>query len=170
MLNMNAEIVAVMPAMRATVAKVLRSSRYYTDEDLDECMSDVMVQALDYGARTFDPSKGSARSHFTCFAKRRSLNWLSKAHRRFEVSPTSVEMDGDTVDQFENVPSETFLDPLRALESSRIRAALATLEPRYRALLEAYVRYQCWSRAAAEIGVSGPTAHRMKLQIAALLR
>lgn len=170
MLNMNAEIVALMPAIRATVANVLRSSRYYTDGDVDECMSAVMVQVLDYGVRTFDASKGVARSHFTCFAKRRAINWLSSAHHRFEVSPAPVEVDGESVDPLDSVPSVTFLDPLRALESKRIRMALESMKPRYRALLEAYVRHQCWSRAAAEIGVSPATASRMKDQIAARLR
>jgi DNA-directed RNA polymerase specialized sigma24 family protein len=170
MLNINTEIVALIPAIKATVAGVLRRSRYFTDDHVEQCAADIMVEILDYGVRTFDAGKGSARSHFTCFAKRRALNWLSMAHRRFEVAPAPVEVDGEPVDPLDSVPSDTFLDPLRALESKRIRMALESMKPRHRALLEAYVRHQCWSRAAAEIGVSPATASRMKDQIAAKLR
>lgn len=170
MLNINAEIVALIPAIRSTVAKVLRGSRYFTDDHIEQCAADIMVDILDYGVRTFDATQGSARSHFTCFARKRAINWLSMSHRRFEVAPAPVELDGEPVDPLDNVPSETFLDPLRALESSRIRMALESLKPRHRALLEAYVRLQCWSRAAAAIGVSPATASRMKDQIAARLQ
>lgn len=170
MLSARDEIVRLIPDIRATVARVLRSSRYYTDDHVEQCAADIMVEALDYGARTFDPAKGSAKSHFTCFARRRAINWLSMAHRRFEVSSTVQAEDGESVDLFDRIASDAFLGPLRALESSRIRVALESLNPRQRALLDAYVRHECWSRAAKEIGVSAATASRIKGQIAALLR
>jgi RNA polymerase sigma factor (sigma-70 family) len=173
MLNIHREIIGLMPEIRRTIAKVLRNSRYYADDHVDECMADVMAQICDYGVRTFDASKGAARSHFTCFAKSRAINWLNTAHRRFEVVPDETTgEDGEVHAISANVPTDA--DPLvlilRAEESARVRTAIASLEPRERALLEAFERTHSWSRAAQEIGVSAPTATRMKAKIAAKLR
>lgn len=169
MLNIAHEILALIPDIRRTVAKVLRSSRYYTEDHVEECMQEIMSQALDYGARTFDPAKGSAKSHFTCFARTRSINWLADAHRRFEhvvVSDTDEDSAGFT--PVEN--DSPFAVLVRKQESQRIRAAFAALEPRQRALLEAFERLHCWGKAAKEIGVSAATASRLKAAIATALR
>lgn len=167
------EILALLPDVRRTIAKVLRSSRYYTDDHIEECMGDIVLQIFDYGVRTFDASKGSAKSHFTCFAKSRALNWLNTAHRRFEAAlPSACGDEGDTVSPHENIPAEhdTFAMLVRAQEAALIRAAFETLEPRERALLAAFERTHSWGEAAAEIGVSPATASRMKASIALQLR
>jgi RNA polymerase sigma factor (sigma-70 family) len=161
------EIIALMPLMRRTVAKVLRSSRYYSDSHIEECMGDIMLQAVEYGARTFDPSKGSAKSHFTTFAKSRAINWLQLAHRRFES--VSVEADASVLDHL-TVEADPLMLLMRARESARIRAAFASLEESQRALLAAFERTHCWGKAAEEIGVSAATASRMKAKIADALR
>jgi DNA-directed RNA polymerase specialized sigma24 family protein len=171
MLNaLEREIISLIPDIRRTVAKVLRASRFYTEDHIEECMQEIMSQTLDYGARTFDASKGSAKSHFTCFARLRAINWLHMAHRSFEHTTVADDTD-DTGSAF--VPTEhddPFALLLRKQEAQRIRAAFNALEPRQRALLEAFERLQCWYKAAKEIGVSGATAHRMKVKIAAALR
>jgi len=171
--EMNREILSILPALRGTVAKVLRSSRYYTSEDIDECLSDVMVQALDYGARTFDPDKGTARSHFTCFVKRRALNWLTTKHRRFECAMPQVKSDDGGVISFaESLPAESDarLDLVRATEVARVQAAVASLRPVHRAVAEAFMRLNSWTDAAREVGVSVAMASRTKAALAALLK
>lgn len=166
------EIVALRPLMRRVVAKVLRSSRYFTDDHIEECLGDIIGQALDYGVRTFDASKGSAKSHFTTFARSRAINWLQTAHRRFESVSIDVSSDDDSGSVLDSVTVDG--DPLillmRAHEAARIRAAFASLEESQRALLAAFERTHCWGRAAQEIGVSAATASRMKSRIAEALR
>lgn len=159
---LHAQILAVMPDIRRTVAKVLRSSRYYAADHIDECMSCIMVQIFDYGVRTFDEGKGSVKSHFTSLAYKRALNWLDAAHRRFDVSDAAivqVAAEGD--------PHLSFA---RAQEAHRIRAAVASLDASQRELLDAYERTECWYKAAKEIGVSPAKAYRMKAEIAEQLR
>ncbi len=176
MLNTQAlhkEIVALMPDIRRTVAKVLRNSRYYTDDHVEDCMGEIMLQIFDYAVRQFDASKGSAKSHFTSFAYARSINWLHAAHRRFENVPDQIVSDeGTATTMSESLPDpgNPFLSLVRAQEASRIRVAFAALEPRQRALVEAFERTLSWSDAAKAIGVSPATASRMKAQIAAQLR
>lgn len=170
MLNIHGEILALIPDIRRTVAKVLRASRYYADDHIEECMQEIMSQALDYAARTFDPSKGSAKSHFTCFAKTRAINWLSMAHRSFEHSAVATDTDEEGSAFVPTEHDDPFAVLLRKQEASRIRAAFAALEPRQRALLEAFERTLSWGRAAKEIGVSAATASRMKAQILIALR
>lgn len=163
------EIVALRPLMRRVVAKVLRSSRYFTDDHIDECLGDILIQALDYGVRTFDASKGSAESHFTTFARSRAINWLQMSHRRFESVSIEADESGSIVDSVE-VDGDPLVYLMRAHESARIRAAFAKLEESQRALLAAFERTHCWGRAAQEIGVSAATASRMKAKIAESLR
>lgn len=170
MLNIESEIISLIPDIRRTVAKVLRASRYYTDDHVEECMQEIMSQALDYARRTFNPDKGSAKSHFTCFARTRAINWLAMAHRSFEHSPVAMDTDEDSSAFVPTEHDSPFALLLRKQESVRIRAAFSALEPRQRALLEAFERLGCWSRAAADIGVSPATASRMKAQIALALR
>lgn len=170
---LHAQIIGLMPDIRRTVAKVLRNSRYYTDDHVEECQADIMAQILDYGVRTFDETKGSAKSHFTCFAYARALNWLHVAHRRFESVPDVTTSDeGEVTSISANVADTNTPEMMlvRAQDAARIRAAFATLEPRQRALLAAFERLQSWGEAAREIGVSAATASRMKAQIAAQLR
>jgi RNA polymerase sigma factor (sigma-70 family) len=170
---LHAQILGLMPDIRRTVAKVLRNSRYYTDDHVEECVADIMAQIFDYGVRTFDASKGSAKSHFTCFAYSRALNWLHVAHRRFECVPDVTTSDeGEVTSISANVPATDNPEMLlvRAQEAARIRAAFTSLEPRQRALLAAFERLQSWSKAAEEIGVSAATASRMKAAIASQLR
>lgn len=167
------EIIGLRTEIRRVVAMVLRSSRYYTDDHVEECMSDVMLQALDYGARTFDPSKGSAKSHFTTFAKNRARNWLHMACRRFEVADEHTTGDeGETASYAAAVPAEG--DPAMALvtsqELARVRVAIEALEGRERALVDAFLRLGSWMMAAKEIGVSPATASRMKSAIVDKLR
>ena len=175
MLNTNAmhsEILNVLPAMRATAASVLRRSRYYTESDLDECVSCIMVEALDYGVRTFDASKGSVRSHFTCFAKYRAHNWLRLAHHRFESQmPQVVSDDGRALPMAEALPAESdpHLDMVRGQEIARVRAAVASLKPVHRAVIEAFMRTQSWTDAAREVGVTVAMASRAKAALAKLL-
>jgi DNA-directed RNA polymerase specialized sigma24 family protein len=175
MLNTKAihsEILTVLPAMRATVANVLRRSRYSTESDLDECMSRVMVEALDYGVRTFDAGKGSARSHFTCFAKYRAHNWLRLAHHRFESQmPQVVSDDGRSIPVAEALPadSDPHLDMVRGQEIAGVRAAVASLKPVHRAVVEAFMRSQSWTDAAREVGVTVAMASRAKAALAQLL-
>lgn len=159
---LHAQILAVMPDIRRTVAKVLRSSRYYTEDHIDECMSCIMVQIFDYGVRTFNEGKGNVRSHFTSLAYKRALNWLDAAHRRFDVDDTHMPVM--------TAEGNPHLSLVRAQEADRIRAAFASLEPHQQALLKAYERTECWYEAGREIGVSPATAHRMKVEIAELLR
>lgn len=164
------EILTLIPDIRRTVAKVLRASRYYTEDHVEECMQEIMCQALDYAARTFDPSKGSAKAHFTCFAHARAINWLSMAHRSFEHAAVADDTSEDSSVFVPTEHDDPFALLVRKQEAQRIRAAFNALEPRQRALLEAFERLQCWYKAAKEIGVSGATAHRMKVKIAAALR
>jgi DNA-directed RNA polymerase specialized sigma24 family protein len=173
MLNMNTEIVALIPAIRAVIAKTLRSSRYYTDDHIEECLGDILTQALDYGVRTFDPSKGNARSHFTCFARCRALNWLTTKHRRFETAmPLVRDLDGGTLSFAESLPAESDvrLDMVRSQEIERVRAAVASLRPEHRAVAEAFMRTQSWTDAAREVGVSVAMASRTKAALAKLLK
>lgn len=167
------EIAAMRGDIRRVVASVLRSSRYFTDDHIDECTSHVMLQALDYGARTFDPARGSVKSHFTNFAKLRARNWLRSGQKRFEVCDEYTTGDeGETASHSEAVPADG--DPATSLvtsrEMARVRAALESLEGRERALVEAFLRLGSWLLAAREIGVSTPTASRMKAAIIAKLR
>lgn len=170
MLNIEREIISLIPDIRRTVYKVLRASRYYTDDHVEECMQEIMSQALDYAARTFDPSKGSAKSHFTCFAKARAINWLASAHRSFDhvAIATDTEDEGSAFIPMEN--DDPFAMLMRKQEAARIRAAFDALEPRQRALLEAFERTGSWGRAAKELGMSAPGASRMKAKIFAALR
>lgn len=161
---MHQEILALMPAIRAVVAMVLRNSRYYESEHIDECAADIMLVIFDYGIKTFDPSRGSAKSHFTTLAKCRALNWLHVAHRRFDHGA-----DADIVEALPAV-GDPFASLARAREAGRIREAFAALEPRQRALLAAFERLHSWGKAAREIGVSAATASRMKAEIAEQLR
>lgn len=170
MLNIEQVILSLIPDIRRTVAKVLRSSRYYTDDHVEECMQEIMSQAVDYGARTFDASRGSAKSHFTCFAKTRAINWLAHAHRRFEHVAVLADTDEATSGFVPVENDDPFAMLVRKQEASRIRAAFETLEPRQRALLAAFERTLSWGKAAKEIGVSPATASRMKAAIAAALR
>lgn len=165
------EILGLMPNIRRTVAKVLRSSRYYTDDHIEECMGDIVLQIFDYGVRTFDASKGSAKSHFTTFAKQRALNWLHVAHRRFESVPAVDAGDDETTPvQLTDDAPDAFASLVRAREAAQIRAAIAALDEREQALLAAFERSRNWGKAAREIGVSPATASRMKASIAAQLR
>lgn len=164
------EILSLIPDIRRTVAKVLRASRYYTEDHIEECMQEIMSQAVDYGARTFDASKGSAKSHFTCFAHSRAINWLSMAHRSFEHSPVAMDTDEESSGFVPTEHDDPFALLVRKQEAQRIRAAFNALEPRQRALLEAFERLHCWGKAAKEIGVSSATASRLKAQIALALR
>lgn len=173
MLNIHREIVELRPLMRRVVASVLRTSRYASADHVDECTSDVVAQALDYGARTFDPSKGSARSHFTCFAKQRAINWLQEGHRRFAASAIShVTDDGEAVAHADLLVTDgdPFTALVRARDRRRMVEALARLTDRERSLVEAYVRLGSWCDAAEVIGVSTPTAARMKAKIIAQLQ
>lgn len=167
--KIQAELVSLRPLMRRVVAKVLRSSRYFTDDHIEECLGDVMLQALDYGVRTFDASKGVAKSHFTTFAYSRAINWLQTAHRRFEAVSIEADDTGSIVDSVE-ADGDPLIHLLRAYEAARIRAAFAKLEESQRALLAAFERTHNWGRAAEEIGVSAATASRMKAKIAEALR
>lgn len=166
------EIVSLMPAMRRVVASVLRTSRYNSEDHVEECLADIMLQALDYGARTFDASKGSAKSHFTTFAARRAKNWLHVACRRFEVADEVTTSEGEVVSHSASVPAEG--NPLLSLSSSRDKArlvaALEALDGTQRALVEAYVRHGSWLHAARELGMSPVQACRMKKQIVAQLQ
>lgn len=167
------EILGLRTEIRRVVAMVLRSSRYFTDDHVEECMSDVMLQALDYGARTFDPSKGSAKSHFTTFAKNRARNWLQVACRRFEVADQhTTGDDGEIVSYAEAVPADgnPALSYATAQELARVRVAIEALEGRERALVDAFLRLGSWMMAARDIGVSPATASRMKTAIVAKLR
>jgi RNA polymerase sigma factor (sigma-70 family) len=166
------EILKVRPEMRRVVAMVLRSSRFYTDDHVEECLSDVMLQALDYGASTFDASKGSIKSHFTTFAKHRAKNWLARACRRFEVGDESTTEDGEIVSHTASVPADgnPALSLMAAQERARVLAAVETLEDRERSLVHAFLRTGSWMLAAKEIGVSPATASRMKAAIVAKLR
>jgi RNA polymerase sigma factor (sigma-70 family) len=161
------EILNLWSDMRRVVASVLRNSRYHSDSDIDDCLSEVMLQAFDYGARTFDPSKGNARSHFTCFAKQRAKNWLAAGHRRYEVADEVTTDDGETVSHAEAVPADgnPQLSLLASQEMERVRRALDTLDERSRALVDAFLRLGSWIHAAREIGVSPATASRMKDKI-----
>jgi len=167
--KIQAEVVSLRYQMRRVVGKVLRSSRYFTDDHIEECLGDVMLQALDYGVRTFDPSKGSAKSHFTTFARSRAINWLQTAHRRFEAVSIEADESGAIVDSVE-ADGDPFVHLVRAYEAARIRAAFATLEEPQRALLAAFERTHNWGKAARAIGVSAATASRMKAKIAEALR
>jgi len=166
------EILGLRNEIRRVVAMVLRTSRYFADDHIEECMSDVMLQAFDYGARTFDPSKGSAKSHFTTFAKHRAKNWLNRACRRFEVADESTTEDGETVSHTASVPADgnPALSLMASQERARVLAAVETLEDRERALVHAFLRLGSWMLAAKEIGVSPATASRMKADIVAKLR
>jgi DNA-directed RNA polymerase specialized sigma24 family protein len=170
MLNIESEILSLIPDIRRTVAKVLRASRYYTDDHVEECMQEIMSQALDYAARTFDPNKGSAKSHFTCFAKSRAINWLANAHRRFEHVAVMTDTDDSASGFIPTEHDDPFALLVRKQEAMRIRAAFDALEPRQRALLEAFERTGSWCRAAKECGMSGPGASRMKAKIFAALK
>jgi DNA-directed RNA polymerase specialized sigma24 family protein len=163
------EILNLRSDMRRVVASVLRTSRYYSDDDIEECLSFVMVQALDYGARTFDPSKGNAKSHFTCFAKQRARNWLYAGHRRYEVADETTNEDGETTSHSEAVPADgnPQLTMMTSQNMERVRRALDTLDERSRSLVEAFLRLGSWFHAAREIGVSPATASRMKERIIA---
>lgn len=166
------EIIELRSDMKRAVASVLRNSRYYSDDDIEECLSEVMLQALDYGARTFDASRGSAKSHFTCFAKQRAKNWLYAGHRRYEVADEVTTDDGETVShvsQAEAVPADgnPQLSMITEQELARVRRALDTLDERSRALVAAFLRLGSWYHAAREIGVSASTASRMKDKIIA---
>ena len=171
--ELQAQIIAIMPDIRRTIAKVLRSSRYYGEDHIDDCMSEVMIQVLDYGVRSFDPTKGSLKPHFTSFAKMRAINWLSLAFHRFEAA-TNVTTDAEgksasLIDAIET--NETPFSLMASAQSSaRIRAAIASLKPQQRDLLAAFERTMCWRSAAAEVGMSPAAASRMKAQIVAHLR
>lgn len=171
MLNIQREILSLMPDIRRVVSRVLRSSRYYAEDHIDECMQDVMAQAVIYGARTFDASRGTAKAHFTCFAKSRAINWLNRAHRRFETVVVTIDSDDDTGKTEPLQTSETpFAILARKQEAAGIREAFEALQPRHRDLLAAFERTYSWGEAAKEIGVSPATASRMKAAIAAALR
>lgn len=162
------EILSLMPDIRRAVASVLRSTPYSADDDVNDCMGDLMTQLFDYGVRTFDPAKGSAKSHFTCFAVRRAKNWLNEAHRRREVSEyAGTNDDGESVSIFDQIAShdDTFSDLAREQETARIRAAIASLDERSQALIGAFYRHGSWGEAAKEIGISPATASRMKAKI-----
>lgn len=161
------EVLALLPVIRRTIAKVLRSSRYYTDDHIEECMGDIVVQIFDYAVGKFDPSKGTAKSHFTTFAKGRALNWLDLAHRRFETCAPSVDSDdGEPMPvQFVSDELDAFAQLARAREAAQIREAFATLETREQDLIAAFSRTQNWGEAAREIGVSPATASRMRAAI-----
>lgn len=162
------EILKLWPEMRRVVASVLRHSRYYGDDHIDECTQEVMRQAFDYGARTFDPSKGSAKSHFTTFAKQRAKNWLGSACRRLEVADEYTTGDeGETISHSESVPADgnPALSLFTAETLAKVKEALAALDERSQALVSAYLKSGSWSHAAREIGVSPATASRMKAAI-----
>lgn len=163
------EILNLWSDMRRVVASVLRNSRYHSDDDVNECLSFVMVQAFDYGARTFDPSKGSARSHFTCFAKQRAKNWLASGHKRYEVADEVTTDDGETVSLAEAVPADgnPELSLFTAREVAAVKRNLEALDERCSALLDAYLRHGSWFHAAKELGISPPTASRLKAKIIA---
>lgn len=170
MLNIEHTILALIPDIRRTVAKVLRASRYYADDHVEECMQEIMSQALDYAARTFDPSKGSAKSHFTCFAKSRAINWLASAHRSFEHVVVATDTDDGASGFIPTEHDDPFAALVRKQEAGRIRAAFEALEPPQRALLAAFERTGSWGRAAKELGMSAPGASRMKAKIFAALK
>jgi RNA polymerase sigma factor (sigma-70 family) len=168
--TMHREILSLMPAIRRTIKSALRKSCFQGSDHLDECMSSVMVQVFEYAVRTFDADKGSAYSHFTFFARSRAINWMRLAHHRFETRyPDVTDDDGETVSLIDLTASDVD-DISRVMESGRIRKAITALRPRQRALLEAFERLGCWSEAGREIGVSAPTASRMKAQIAERLK
>lgn len=170
MLNIQAEIAALQSDIRRTVAKVLRTSRWYTDDHVEECTQDVIAKAMSYGVRTFDENRGSLKSHFTMFARNHAINWLTVAHRRFESAPLVTDTD-DEGSAFEpRDDNNPFALLVRKQEAQRIRAAIASLQPRYRALIDAFFRTSCWYKAGQEIGVSATTAHRMKMRIVERLR
>lgn len=165
------EVLSLLPIIRRTIAKTLRSSRYYTDDHVEECMGDIVVQIFDYAVGKFDPSKGSAKSHFTTFAKQRALNWLALAHRSREtVAPSIDSDDGSPMPvQFVSDEPNAFAQLQRSREAAQIREAFATLEPREQELIEAFSRTHNWGDAAQEIGVSPATASRMRAVIVAKL-
>lgn len=164
------EVLALLPAIRQTIKSVLRKSCFQGADHLDECMSSVMVQIFEYAVRTFDADKGSAYSHFTFFARSRAINWMRLAHHRFETRyPDVADEDGEMVSLVDLTASDVDVIA-RHMESKRIRKAIAALRPRQRALLEAFERLGCWSEAGREIGVSAPTASRLKAQIAERLK
>lgn len=170
MQSIHNQIVALLPDIKRTVASVLRSSRYASADHVEDCTADILTEMLDYGARTFDETKGSAKSHFTTFAKRRALNWLAMAHRRYASRDGSNGSDESMPNEIDAIPSETFQSPLNALEAKRIRLALASLSAADLALVEAFEATSSWSAAAQAIGVSAPTATRMKQEICKQLK
>lgn len=170
MLNIQAEIASLQGDIRRVVSKVLRSSRYFTEDHIEECTQEVIARALIDGAKSFDESRGSAKSHFTTFARCQAINWLGVAHRRFE----SVQVDSDTDDESAGFvlrdDDNPFAVLVRKQEAARMRRAIEALRPRYRALVDAFLDKGCWYKAAREIGVSQATASRMKVKIVARLR
>jgi len=171
MTELRNEIAALRPEIRRVVSRALRTSRFNKDQYVDECMAHVMACAMDYGARTFDPSKGSVRTHFTTFAFHRARNWLRLAYHRFEVADEYTR-GGETFSHAESVPADgnPELSLVTARERARVFAAIEALETRERDLVKAFLRLGSWLKAANEIGVSPATASRMKTVIIAKLR
>jgi DNA-directed RNA polymerase specialized sigma24 family protein len=161
------EIERLLPEIKRTVASTLRGTPYHSEDDIDECFSTVVLEAVDYGARTFDPSKGSAKSHFTCFASRRAKNWLratSKRRGTFSLSSGSESEDDVTL----NVASPA-CDPLLSLirqeDGDALMAIVQKFDQRSKDLLLAFMRHGSWSAAASEVGVSIATASRVKTRM-----
>ena len=156
------EIMAHYLAIKATVAKRLRTTSYNAPHHVEDAQADIMVMILDYVARTFDPTKGDIRSHLTSFAWKRTGNWLRGMSRRRE----EYSEDASEATKLAIVPKTSKADTFLAVHT---KLALAKLNAKQRELLEAYSEFGNWREAAAYCNMNAPQRQKVCYQIEKIL-
>lgn len=161
----SSEIVKNLKNIQMAVRAAMRSTRFFNDQDIEECTSYVMVEMFDYGARTFDASKGSARSHFTCFAFRRAKNWMRSERRRRDFVPVDDLDSSEGGSVYLVADCDPLDDIIRDQDRRGLEKALSSLDEKSKTLIFTYIEHRSWSVAAQAAGVSQATASRMKTKI-----
>lgn len=134
----------------------------------EEVAAEVMAMVVRRVLPTWTPERGNLDAYITTMAKNAAKNHLKAACNRKRANPVTDD-EGRKVD-----PVDTLVDsgptPFEAMARAGLADAIERLTERQRALLSAYLEHGSWGAAAAAIGVSGPTASRIKAEAIAALR
>lgn len=154
--NNNNEITSLLPAIRATVAKVIGASR---PDMIDDVVSDTVVKLLSGGLDRCD-GRASLKTWATITAKNTALDAIG--HSRCKRGHDTIDQDSDS-DEGAAAPIQLVsgvASQERALEASRLLAAIDALEASERTMMLAIADGATPTEAGRLVGLGHSQAAR----------